>query len=170
MTRRPDTVTRLSRLVLVLYLLALAWLVLFKLSYDIPSILENYQTRSLNLIPFVTFGQTGLSETVSNVVTFIPFGLLLALNFKKTALWKLLIVVFVFSVSVEALQFIFAIGTTDATDVVTNTLGGLVGLSLYRFASRVVRAEILDWFVAAVGIALFVAFVLLRVLVFKVRY
>ena len=127
-TRR--VLTTASRVLLVLYLLTLLWLILFKLSYEISSILAEYQTRSLNLIPFVTFGQTGLSETVSNFITFIPFGLLLGLNFKRAALWRLLSVVFVFSVIVEALQFVLAIGTTDATDVVTNTLGGLVGLAL----------------------------------------
>jgi glycopeptide antibiotics resistance protein len=160
----------LSRALLVLYVLTLLWLVLFKLSYAIPSILADYQARSVNLIPFVTFGQTGLSETVSNVVTFVPFGLLLGLNFKKSALWRLLIVVFVFSVTVETLQFVLAIGTTDATDVVTNTLGGLAGLVLYRLAGKVVKAEILDRCIAAVGIILFVAFILLRLLVFRVRY
>jgi glycopeptide antibiotics resistance protein len=157
-------------LLLGLYLLTLLWLVLFKLSYDIPSILANYQMRSLNLIPFVTLGQTGLSETVSNFVTFIPFGLLFSLNFKKVGVWRLLIVVFVFSAAVETLQFIFAIGTTDATDVVTNTLGGLSGLMLYRLANLVVKAEILDRVIAAVGVTLFVAFILLRLLVFRVRY
>jgi len=153
-----------------LYLLTLLWLTLFKLSYDIPSILANFQTRSLNLIPFVTYGQTGISETVSNFVTFIPFGLLLSLNFKKAALRRLLIVVFGFSVAVEALQFILAIGTTDVTDVVTNTFGGLVGIVLYRLANKIVKAEILDRIIIAVGLTLFVAFILLRLLVFRVRY
>jgi glycopeptide antibiotics resistance protein len=163
-------VRTLSRVLLALYLLTLLWLTLFKLSYDIPSILANYQTRSLNLIPFVTYGQTGISETVSNVVTFIPFGLLLSLNFKKAALWRLLIVVFGFSVAVETLQFILAIGTTDVTDVVTNTFGGLVGIVLYRLANKIVKAEILDRIIIAVGLALFVAFILMRLLVFRVRY
>ena len=160
----------LSRVLLALYLLTLLWLTLFKLSYDIPSILANYQTRSLNLIPFVTYGQTGISETVSNFVTFIPFGLLLSLNFKKAALWRLLIVVFGFSVAVEALQFILAIGTTDVTDVVTNTFGGLVGIVLYRLANKIVKTETLDRIIIAVGVTLFVAFILLRLLVFRVRY
>ena len=169
-TRKQIPVKPLSGVLLALYLLTLLWLVLFKLSYDVPSILANYQTRSLNLIPFVTFGQVGLSETVSNFVTFIPFGLLLGLNFKQAALWRLLLVVFAFSVAVETLQFIFAIGTTDATDVVTNTLGGLVGLVLYRLVNKVVKAAILDRVIAAVGMILFVTFILLRLLVFKVRY
>jgi glycopeptide antibiotics resistance protein len=156
--------------VLALYLLTLLWLVLFKLSYDISSILIGYQTRSLNLIPFVTLGQTGLSETVSNVVTFIPFGLLLAVNVKQTSPWRLLLVVLAFSLVVEILQLALAIGTTDATDVVTNTLGGLIGLALYRLVNTVVRAEILDAIITLVGLTLFIAFLLLRLFVFRVRY
>jgi len=167
---KATQVKTLSRVVLVLYLITLLWLVLFKLSYDIPSILANYQTRSLSLIPFVTLGNTGLSETMSNVVTFIPFGLLLGSNFKKTAPWRLLIVVFVFSVTVETLQFIFAIGTTDATDVVTNTIGGLVGLVLYCIANKVVKTTVLDRYIAVVGVIIFVAFILFRLLVVRVRY
>ena len=153
-----------------LYLLTLLWLILFKLSYDISSVLAGYQTRSLNLVPFVSLGQTGLSETVSNVVSFIPFGLLAALNFKHTALWRLLAAVLALSVVVETLQYVLAIGTTDVTDVITNTLGGLVGLVLYRLVNRVVRAEVLDWLIVAVGLALFVALLLLRLLVLQVRY
>jgi hypothetical protein len=49
----------LSRVLFTLYLLTLLWLVLFKISYDISAILAHYQMRSLNLIPFVTWGQTG---------------------------------------------------------------------------------------------------------------
>jgi len=156
--------------VLVLYLVTLLWLVLFKLSYDIPAVLAEYQTRSLNLIPFVTLGQTGLSETVSNVLTFIPFGLLLGVNFKKTGLWRLLLVVVGFSLVVETLQFVLAIGTTDATDLVTNTLGGLLGLVLYRLVNKVVSAANLDAIITLVGLTLFVTFLLLRLFVFQVRY
>jgi glycopeptide antibiotics resistance protein len=166
---RPATMM-LARVLLALYVLTLLWLVLFKLSYDISSILANYRTRSLNLIPFVTLGQTGLSETVSNVVIFVPLGLLLGLNFPQAALWRLLLVVLAFSVAAETFQFVFAIGTTDATDVVTNTVGGLAGLVLYRLVTKVVRAEIVDRVVIAVGLTLFVAFLLLRVFVLRVRY
>src|SRR5690349_15811518 len=48
-TRKAMPLKVLSRVLLALYLSTLLWLVLFKLSYDIPSILENYQTRSVNL-------------------------------------------------------------------------------------------------------------------------
>jgi glycopeptide antibiotics resistance protein len=160
----------LSRVLFTLYLLTLLWLVLFKISYDISAILADYQTRSLNLIPFVTWGQTGVSETVSNLITFIPFGLLLGMNFKSAATWRLLLIVLGFSVVVETLQFVLAIGTTDITDVVTNTIGGLVGLAVYRLASKLICAKILDGVITVIGLILFVVFLLLRGLVLQVRY
>ena len=159
----------LSRALTVAYLLTLLWLVLFKLSYDIPSILADHQTRSVNWIPMVN-GSGVLSETVSNLVTFIPFGLLLGLNFTTAAPWRLVLAVFGFSVAVEALQFILAIGTTDVTDVIMNTLGGMTGLVLYRLAAKIIPARILDGVITAVGLIIFVAFLLLRVLVLRVRY
>lgn len=161
---------KLSRALLAVYVLTLVWLVLFKLSYDIGSILTSYQTRSLNLIPFVTYGQTGVSETVSNFVIFIPFGLLLSLNFKTVAWWRLTLAVLLFSLAMETLQYVLAIGTTDATDVVTNTLGGLAGLVLYRLANLVVETQILDRAIITAGTTVFIAFLLLRLLVLQVRY
>ena len=160
----------LSKVLLVLYLACLLWLTLFKLSYEIASILADYQTRSLSLIPFATLGQTGLSETVSNVVTFVPFGLLLGVVFKQTAGWRLLCVMFGFSLAVETLQFVLAIGTTDTTDVVTNTFGGLAGLALYRLLDKIISTTILDRVITVIGLVFFVAFLGLRVLVFQVRY
>ena len=160
----------LSRVLFTLYLLTVLWLVLFKISYDIPAILADYQTRSVNLIPFVTWGQTGVSESATNLIIFIPFGLFLGMNFRSVAMWRLLLIVLGFSVVVETLQFVLAIGTTDITDVVTNTVGGLVGLVVYRLASKIIHTKILDGVITVMGLILFVAFLLLRGLVFQVRY
>jgi glycopeptide antibiotics resistance protein len=162
--------TRSSSVLLAVYLLTLLWLTLFKLSYDIPQILVEHRTRSLNLIPFRGLGPTGWSETVSNLVVFIPFGLLLSLNFKTTARWRLPIVVVVFSAAVETLQYLLAIGTSDATDVVMNTLGGLTGILLYRLTNKGMTTKTLDRVIEAAGTVVLVAFMLLRLLVFKVRY
>ncbi len=157
-------------MLLGLYVLTLAWLTLFKFSYDIPTILAEHRTRSINFIPFSGLEHTGLSETVSNFVIFVPFGLLLALNFKKIATRRLLAIVLVSSIAIETLQLILAIGTTDATDVITNTSGGFAGLVLYRLLNKGMRAQTLDAVIAALGTVLFVTFLLLRLLVLRVRY
>lgn len=157
----------LYKVVLLLYLLILLWLVLFKFSYDIISVLSDYQMRSLNLIPFI---DSSRSETISNFIVFIPFGLLLSVNFKQINFWRKLAVVFFLSLSAEIVQYIFAIGTTDITDVIMNTLGGFVGLLLYALANKYINAKKIDAFIAISGIALMVVFMSLRLFVFKVRY
>jgi hypothetical protein len=54
--------------------------------------------------------------------------------------------------------------------VVTNTVGGLVGLVVYRLASKLISTKILDGVITVIGLILFVVFLLLRGLVFQVRY
>jgi len=43
------------------------------------------------------------------------------------------------SVAFEAIQFAFAIGRSDITDVLGNTLGGLVGIGLYALSARILK-------------------------------
>lgn len=157
----------LSKTLLTLYLFLLLWLVLFKFSSDIPSVLEEHQMRSLSLIPFA---DSLRSEVISNLVVFIPFGLLLSVNFKRVSLWLKLTYVFIFSLAVEIFQFALAIGITDITDVITNTLGGFIGLLLYALGIRYIAMEKLDRFIVLTGTILLILFILLRLLVFKVRY
>lgn len=159
----------LSQKVLTLYLLTLLWLVLFKFSFDLGGVLLDHQTRSLNLIPFAGY-QQGLREMVDNFAVFIPFGLLLGVVFKQTSFWQKLGFIFTFSVGVEVIQFVLAIGRTDITDVITNTLGGLAGLTLYGLSSKYIDSKKLDWVIVVGGAILLVALILVRVFVLRVRY
>jgi len=150
-----------------LYLLTLLWLTLFKLSYDIPSILANYQTRSLNLIPFA---YANASEVISNIIAFIPFGVMLGVNFKQIAFKYKIAVIFAFSLAAEIIQYVLAIGATDITDLIMNTLGGLVGLSAYAVASKQTDDRTLDIGIIVAGTLILLAIIYLRIFVFIVRY
>lgn len=107
---------------------------------------------------------------IDNFVVFIPFGLLLGINFKQTDIWRKLVLIFGFSLVAEIIQFVLAIGATDITDVIANTLGGLAGLMLYDATSKYVDQKKLDLFVVLIGMALLVILILFRVLVLRVRY
>jgi hypothetical protein len=91
-------------------------------------------------------------------------------HLEAVALGRLLLAITGFSVVCEALQYLLAIGTTDLTDVVTNTLGGLTGLLIHRLVARVVPVKVLDGVITVLGLTLFTAFLLLRLLVFRVRH
>lgn len=158
----------LSKAVLAFYLLILLWIVVFKFSFNLSSLLD-CPTRNLNLIPFSHSSRANLRETILNGVVFVPFGLLLGLNLKRAIFWQRLAVVFVFSLAVEIIQLIFAMGTADTTDVITNTLGGFVGLLLYHVGDKNADSEQLDRFIVVAGTTLLLLFVLVRVFVLRLN-
>lgn len=140
-----------------LYLLVLIWIVLFKSSIN-PATLFDSQT-GFNLIPFAASssmnGGVNFREIILNCIFFIPFGLLLSVNFKETAFkWKLAWVA-LFSVSAEVIQLIFAMGATDITDIITNTFGGFIGLTIYVFCRKFTSDKILDRTILAAGLVVF---------------
>ena len=149
----------LSKALLAVYLLILTWLVLFKLSVHLSLVM--YPTRVLNLIPFAYLSRADLRELIYNVVFFIPLGLLLSVNLKRATVWRRLAFVCLFSLAAETIQFVFAIGVADSTDVITNTFGGFFGLMLYEFIKKYVDDEKLDRFIVVAGAISLLVLVLL---------
>ncbi len=139
----------LARVLFAVYLVTLAWLVLFKFSIHIASVLH-YGHRSLNLVPF-SHSSGSSSQSVENVVVFVPFGLLLGVNCKGLPGWRKVLIVLGGSIAAETLQYIFAIGVSDSTDVMTNLLGGLIGLGGYGLGRKFVDERKLDKFFVLAG-------------------
>ncbi len=104
----------------------------------------------MNFVPFSNRAGNS-AEEVDNVLVFIPFGVLLGLNCKRLNVWSKLLVVLGASVAAETIQYIFAIGATDVTDVITNTLGGLIGILAYDLSSKHIDQESLDRFIVITG-------------------
>jgi glycopeptide antibiotics resistance protein len=139
----------LARILFAVYLVVLTWLILFKFSVHIASVLH-YDKRSLNFEPFSSAsGSPG--EVVDNVLAFIPFGLLLSVSFKGLKFWSKLLVVLGVSIAAETIQYIFAIGATDITDVITNTIGGLIGITGYDLSRKYIDQGRLDKFIVVSG-------------------
>jgi glycopeptide antibiotics resistance protein len=133
--------TRVLTIVLfAIYGVLLVGIILFKFpfNYDLA---EN--GRELNLIPFAgsfSSHRFGLSEVVENVLIFAPLGLYLSMLFRWSFGRRLLVVAAV-SVVFEALQYAFAIGRSDITDVIENTAGGLLGLGVYALARKLLGSR-----------------------------
>ncbi len=143
---------------LALYLVILTWLVLFKLTFNFSAILDHHR-RSLNLTPFAS----NPGEMILNCIFFIPFGLLLSINFKKTGTLTKLAFISLFSLAAELIQYIFAIGATDITDLITNTFGGFLGLTLYGLGNKYIGHKRLDSFIISIGAFLLVIFIAIHV-------
>ncbi len=124
----------------IVYLVLLIWIVVFKmqLSYDTMP-----HFRGLNLIPFagsvVKNNQLDYNEIILNLIAFIPFGLYLSMIKPNWLFWKRLVTIAGVSLFFELVQFIFAIGGTDITDFLSNTLGGVAGIGLYIVFSRIFK-------------------------------
>lgn len=125
-----------------LYLLILVWLVLFKLSFSFSDILMTERDRSINLIPFyydVEVGAFHAKEVIMNVLVFIPLGIYLRML--DTPVKLSILIAFLSSLTFEIVQFIFAIGSSDMTDLITNTVGAAIGLGVYTLARLIFRKK-----------------------------
>ena len=86
-------------------------------------------------------------QLVLNFVMMIPFGFLLP-TLKRRGFWCCLGWTLVVTLSIELMQpLLSAARRSDITDVITNTLGGVVGYLLYlplrRFCARRNKGEAL---------------------------
>jgi glycopeptide antibiotics resistance protein len=147
------------------YLVLLAWIVLFKLG--VPWI--GGVDRVIKLVPFLPSAEQGASlpsEVVVNVVLFVPFGLYLGVLAPSWSWRRALGVVGATSLLLEATQYILAIGSSDVTDLLANTLGGAIGLGLFavlrrRLADRagavLTRVCVLGTAILMLAAALFIA-------------
>ena len=124
---RSNKEKMLSRIVFGIYLGLLTWLVLFKFATDFSALPH---IRRINWIPFY-YDQavsTHLKEVLYNIVVFAPLGVYLHLFFEKRIVLSKCMAVLSVSLLFEAIQFAFAIGVSDVTDLIGNTLGGALGI------------------------------------------
>lgn len=148
----------------VIYLIALTWIILFKMELDI-SLLRNMNLRSINLIPFsdplVINGKVDVSEMILNTIVFIPFGIYLSMMNGKWNFIQKVLPIFGVSLLYEVMQYILAIGGSDITDLITNTLGGMIGLGIYFLCFKLLgKNTIKVFYILAVTVTIFMVMLL----------
>lgn len=128
----------------VFYLQLLVYLVLFKL--DLISTIA-YRYRELMLIPYFRPGainmRTVVEELVMNVAAFIPLGMYLSMLKLPKKIWARILAGFGLSLAFETAQYVFAIGTSDVTDLINNTLGTAIGVLVYFVIKKLLREKAL---------------------------
>jgi len=117
----------------IIYLLALNWIVLFKLHFSFDQI---DRVRVINLIPL---NGNVSSEVYNNIRIFVPFGIFICMLKSKWSLLKKLLSIFGLTLAFEIIQFVLAIGRSDITDVLANTLGGTIGVGIYMLLFKVLK-------------------------------
>ena len=96
------------------------------------------RARTFDFTPFWSYGVERLiPENIMNVVIFVPVGVLLGFVVNGTRFtvrkgWLVAICVGMgLSVGIEALQFVLKRGFSEVDDVMHNTLGCMIGYSLW---------------------------------------
>lgn len=150
----------------VIYLILLTWIILWKLQLPYAG---GGALGEVNLVPYIgTRGHGGSAplEVAFNVILFVPFGVFLSLLTRSWQWWKYLVVLVGVSFAFEATQYVLAIGRSDITDVINNTLGGMLGVGLLALARRgaTERADAVTGRVLVVGAGILLLAVALFVL------
>ncbi len=131
-----------SFVLFVIYLLVLTWLILFKLQFSIAVIEEG---RVINLIPLLgSFDDSGVirfAEIRVNILAFLPLGIYFCMLKPKWSFVKKLLAIVGLTFIFEIIQFIFVIGRADITDVLSNTLGGIIGIGIYALLYKALKGK-----------------------------
>ncbi|MEA4970095.1 MAG: VanZ family protein [Candidatus Pelethousia sp.] len=132
---------KLTKILFAVYLAALTWIIVCKMSF---SLYQDY-ARSINLIPFgasaVVNQGLDVSEILLNVLAFLPFGIYAGLLFPDWSFGKRILLFAGTSAAYEAMQYALAIGRSDITDLISNCLGGALGLLLFAWIAKLCKTE-----------------------------
>lgn len=111
---------KITILIFIVYFLVVAYETLLNRNVGIE--------RRIDLIPFNSYsGPIDVRRQIlMNIFLFIPFGFLIPFSSKKSFLQTLLLGCCL-SITIEALQYIFALGLCETDDVIHNTLGCIIG-------------------------------------------
>lgn len=156
----PSTTRRLIVAAFAIYVVLLAWIILWKL--EVPWIGEAAGLpRPLKLVPFLPSGDAGGStplEVVANVLLFVPFGAYLRL-LAPAWRWRAIGVFAAASLAFEITQHLISVGSFDITDVIVNTAGGVLGLVLAGLVPQrlLTRLILVGGVVAVLAVAAFIA-------------
>lgn len=104
-----------------------------------------------NLIPFKTIGNYILNfhnynfdiwyyNIIGNILLFVPMGILLpTLSTKLKNFFPSIILIILFSLTVELLQYATQLGIFDVDDIILNALGGSIGFLIFIIMKRRMR-------------------------------
>lgn len=124
----------------------------FLLSYILVIVQTVFLSRepgsreAVSLVPFETWGHTMYAHAyfIENIIMFIPFGVLLPILFKRMRKVQNCVGFgFLSSCIIEIAQFITRRGYLQLDDVITNTVGALIGWLIWRGAGKIIKGRVI---------------------------
>lgn len=130
---------KLTVVLFTTYMLLLIGVIIFKLPFYSPKLADGIQV--INLIPFQgSYDESGallLREIIYNIIIYMPLGIYICMLKGEWPFIKKALPIIGLSLVFEAIQFIFAMGRSDITDVLGNTLGGIIGIAAYMLLYKI---------------------------------
>jgi glycopeptide antibiotics resistance protein len=155
-------------LLFVVYLVLLAWIILWKL--EIPYIgAAASLARPIKLVPYFPSGDFNASdplEILVNILLFVPFGIYLGMLAPRLRWWPIAGILIASSLALETTQHLLSVGSFDLTDVIDNSVGGLIGFGVLVLARRrlgeragsiITRICLIGGIVAVLAVVAFIA-------------
>ena len=97
-----------------------------------------YLTLPLNAYLFFTN-----DEIMMNIWLFVPLG---ATMYKLFRMWEIIAIPITVTLAIETAQIVYGIGTFELTDIIANTMGGMIGITgcyvLEPMAAKIYKSEI----------------------------
>ena len=112
--------TFVLRLLWVIYFIVMILLLFFRVYHD--------NNINLNLLELFNFETTNLSQTILNLILFIPIGYWL----KHLKISSVLLISLLLITSIELLQFVSHRGIFDVVDILINTIGIMIGYIIFK--------------------------------------
>ncbi|MBO0959681.1 VanZ family protein [Neobacillus sp. MM2021_6] len=123
----------------LLYLVALTWVIIFKIRFPLALL---HTDRSLNLVPFGASGND--LEIIINVLIFLPYGIFVCMLGSRESFFNMLAPIFFTSLFYETIQYMWALGASDITDLITNTLGGIIGIGIFFVLHKIFKDSVFN--------------------------
>lgn len=130
----------------VVYLTLLIWVIGLKYNSSwLPSLGAEMRSHTImsriNLKPLIT-NYRGLIHFLANILIYIPMGVLLQTIFPRKS-WDRLncLIVFLTSLVFELSQLFTGFGGCDILDLISNTLGGYIGILFYTYNKEITTAK-----------------------------
>ena len=80
-------------------------------------------------------------ENIFNVLFFVPYGILLSIQFWNLSLAKITAIGSMTSVVIELLQLITHTGCCETDDVIHNTLGVFIGATIAKVGASLLKSK-----------------------------
>lgn len=124
-----------------IYIALVLYVTLMPIIASLPFML-NHPYKPMNMIPFDDYFSSrgdAVSQIILNVIMMMPFGFLLPIV-KKQNIITCLGWTFFFSLGIELLQpLINGLRSSDITDLITNTIGGILGYGIYLISRPIIN-------------------------------